>query len=76
MTTYSGLQPECTVQHVRLIKKNTAIVQVAVSYDEGIALEGGDHIPPFSEIHRLALVKVDGAWQISALGTAQSNFQE
>ena len=57
MTTYRGFQPECTLQHVRLIEKTTAVVQVAVSYDEGVALEGGDHIPPFSEIQRLALIK-------------------
>ena len=73
MTTYKGFQPECTVQDVRLIGMNTAIVQVAVSYDEGIALEDGDHIPPFSEIHRLALVKVEGAWRISPQGMAQRN---
>ena len=55
---------------------NTAIVQVAVSYNEGIALEDGDRIPPFSEIHRLALVKVGGAWRISAPDTAHPNSQE
>jgi hypothetical protein len=49
---------------------NTAIVQVAVSYDNGIALEGGERIPPFSEIHRLALVKVEGTWRISAQDVA------
>jgi hypothetical protein len=76
MTSYKGFQPECTVQDVRLIEENTAVVQLAVSYDEGIVLEDGDHIPPFSEIHRLALVKVDGAWRISTLGTAPPNPRE
>ena len=37
-----------------------------VSYYDGIALEDGDRIPPFSEIHRLALVKVEGTWRVSA----------
>jgi hypothetical protein len=44
---------------------------VAVSYNDGIALEGGDRIPPFSEIHKLALVKVEGAWRVSAPDAAQ-----
>ena len=66
MTHSNGVQPECAVQDVRLIEMNTAIVQVAVSYDEGIALGDGDRIPPFSEIHKLVLVKVDGTWRISA----------
>lgn len=60
------LHAECTVRDVRLTGKNTAIVQVAVSYDKGIALSDGDRIPPFSEIHRLALVKVADTWRISA----------
>lgn len=67
----NGFHPECTVQDVRLIGRNTAIVQVAVSYDEGIALEDGDRIPPFSEIYRLALVKVEDTWRISAQDMAQ-----
>lgn len=65
MKTRNAFHPECTVQHVRLTGKNTAIVQVAVSYDRGIALEDGDRIPPFSEIHKLVLVRIDDAWRIS-----------
>ena len=61
-----GFHPECIVRDVRLVGRNTAIVRVAVSYNDGIALEGGDRIPPFSEIHKLALVKVEGTWRVSA----------
>ena len=69
MTNHKSFHPECTVQDVRVIGGNTAIVQVAVSYDNGIALEDGDRIPPFSEIYKLALVKVEGTWRISAQET-------
>lgn len=71
MTSRKGFHPECTIRDVRLIGRNTAIVRVAVSYNDGIALEGGDRIPPFSEIHKLALVKVEGAWRVSAPDAAQ-----
>jgi hypothetical protein len=52
---------------------NAAIAQVAVSYNAGIALKDDDSIPPFSEIHTLVLVKVEGAWLISAQDIVQQN---
>ena len=64
-------RPECTVQHVRLIGSNAATAQVRVSYDEGIVLKGGERIPPFSEIHTLLLVRIEGTWLISAQDIVQ-----
>lgn len=66
MTSRKDFLPECSVRHVRLIGLNAAIAQVTVSYVEGIALKDGDRVPPFSEIHTLVLVKVQGRWLISA----------
>ena len=74
MTSRKDFHPECTVQHVRLIGSNAAIVQVTVSYDEGIALKGGDRIAPFSEIHTLFLAKAEGRWLISAQDVVQQFF--
>jgi len=73
MANRKDFHPECTVRDVRLIGMNTAVVRVAVSYANGIALEGGELIPPFSEIHRLALVKVEGTWRISGEDIMQQN---
>ena len=74
MTSRKDFRPDCTVQHVRLIGLNAAIVQVKVSYYGGIALKDGDRIPPFSEIHTLVLVKVEGTWLISAQDIVQTEF--
>lgn len=58
--------PECTIEHVRLIRSDVAIVQARVSYNQGISLMGGDRIPPFSEIHTFVFTKSDDTWLISA----------
>jgi hypothetical protein len=50
-------RPECTIEHVRLIRPDVAILQARISYDQGIGLKGGDRIPPFSEIHTFVLMK-------------------
>jgi hypothetical protein len=48
MVSLKDFRPAC---HVRLIGLNAGVVQVRVSYDDGIALKNGDRIPRFSEIH-------------------------
>ena len=73
-TSRKDFSAECTVQHVRLTGLNAAIVQVVVSYDEGIALKGGDRIAPFSEIHTLFLAKAEDRWLISAQDVVQQFF--
>jgi len=69
-------RPACTVEHVRLIGLKVAVVQMKVSYDEGIALKNGDRIPRFSEIHTSVFVKVQGTWLITAQDIVQQNSQE
>jgi hypothetical protein len=76
MTSRKDFRPECSVQHVRLIGRNVAIVEVTVSFDDGIVLNDGDRIPRFSEIHTLILVRVEGTWLISAQDIVQQNSQE
>ena len=76
MTSRKDFRPECTVQHVRLIGLNAAVVQVMVLYHEGIALKGGDRISPFSEIHTLFLAKAEGRWLISAQDVVQKSSSE
>lgn len=63
--------PECTIEHVRLIRSDVAIVQARVSYNQGISLKGGDRIPPFSEIHTFVFTKSDDTWLISAQDIVQ-----
>lgn len=74
MIRTKDFHPECAIEHVRLVRLDTAIVQARVSYDEGISLQGGDHIPPFSEIHTFLLMKSDGIWLISAQDIVQRLF--
>jgi hypothetical protein len=63
--------PECTIEHIRLIRLDFAIVQAKVSYDQGISLKGGDRIPPFSEIHTFVVMKINDIWLISAENIVQ-----
>jgi len=76
MTSRKDFRPECTVQHVRLIGLNAAVVQVMVFYHDGIALKGGDRISAFSEIHTLFLAKAEGRWLISAQDVVQQSSSE
>ena len=76
MVSLKDFWPACIVHHVRLIGLNAAVVQVKVSYGEGIALKNGDRIPRFSEIHTFVLVKVQGTWLITAQNIVQQNSQE
>ena len=76
MTSRKDFRPECSVQHVRHIGLNAAVVRVMVLYHEGIALKGGDRISPFSEIHTLFLAKAEGRWLISAQDVVQQSSSE
>jgi len=73
MTSRKDFRPECSVLHVRLIGLTAAIAQVKVSYKGGIRLKDGDRIPPFSEIHTLLFVKIEGTWLISGQEIVQQN---
>ena len=68
--------PQCMVQHVRLTPWNAGIAQLTVSYNRGIALEGGERIPPFSEIHTFLLARVESGWLVSAEDIVQQNYLE
>ena len=76
MVSLKDFRPACIVHHVRLIGLNAAVVQVKVSYDDGIALKNGDRISRFSEIHTFVLLKVQGTWLITAQNIVQQNSQE
>jgi ketosteroid isomerase-like protein len=76
MIRRKDFHPACTVEYVRLIRSDVAIVQATVSYNQGIALKGDDRIPPFSEIHTFVLVKAEDTWLISAQNIVQQNFGE
>jgi len=76
MLSLKDFRPACIVHHVRLIGLNVAVVQVKVSYYDGIALKNGEHIPRFSEIHTFVLVKAQGTWLITAQDVVQQNSQE
>lgn len=76
MLRREDFHPECTVQHVHLTRWNLAIAQVTVSYHDGIALKGGERVPPFSEIHTFVLVRTKGGWLFSAQDIVPQNCPE
>lgn len=55
---------------------NAGIAQGTVSFNKGIALEGGERIPPFSEIHIFLPARVESGWLISPEDIVQQNYRE
>jgi ketosteroid isomerase-like protein len=74
MIRSKDFHPKCTIEHVRVIRSDIAVVQTRVSYDHGISLKGGDRIPPFSEIHTFVVMKTDEIWLISVQDIVQERF--
>lgn len=61
-----GPRWKCSFQQVRFVRPDVAIVQARVFYTEGIDLKGGEHIPPYSELHMFVATKLNDVWLISA----------
>ena len=58
--------PEVTVERIRFIRPDVAIVQVSWRFPDGILLVDGDRIPPFSETDTFVVVKSHDIWSIAA----------
>jgi uncharacterized protein (TIGR02246 family) len=58
--------PERTVQRVRMLTPEVALVQATTHWEE-VVLDDGTRIPPHGEIDTFVLVKQGGAWRIAAM---------
>lgn len=56
--------PQCETVDVVFISPYAAMVHTNVSYPQGMRLEGGEKIRPYSEIHTFVIAGNEGRWRI------------
>jgi ketosteroid isomerase-like protein len=66
MIRREDFHPVCTIEDIRSTRPDVMIVHAEISYAGGIPLKGGEHIPPFSEIHTFLVSRDEAAvWRIA-----------
>jgi uncharacterized protein (TIGR02246 family) len=58
--------PVVTIDHIRLIRPEVAVVQASWRFAEGILLVDGDRVPPFSQIDTYVVIKSQDSWLVAA----------
>ena len=59
--------PARTVESIRFMAPNIAVVQARANHAEGVVLDDGTRIPPFWEIDTYTLIEVNGGWRVILL---------
>ena len=59
--------PEHTVERVRFVRPDVAIVQARKYWADVLTLDDGTRIPPHGEVDTFEAVKNSGAWKVAAL---------
>ena len=62
----NALLPTVTIDRIRFLRPDVAVVQVSWRFTEGILLVDGDRIPPFSQIDTFFVIKSQGVWLVAA----------
>jgi hypothetical protein len=65
MIRREDFHPICTIEDMRSTRPDVMIVHAVISYAAGIPLKGGEHIPPFSEIHTFLVSRDEAVWRIA-----------
>jgi ketosteroid isomerase-like protein len=65
MIRREDFHPLCTIENIRSTRPDVMIVHAEISYAGGIPLKGGEHIPPFSEIHTFLVSRDEAVWRIA-----------
>jgi ketosteroid isomerase-like protein len=65
MIRRGDFHPVCTIEEIRSTGPDVMIVHADVSYPGGIALNGGDHITAFSEMHTFIVSRDEEDWRIA-----------
>ena len=58
--------PIITIEGIRFLRPDLALVQASLRFTDGILLVDGDRIPPFSQTDTFVVMKSQGAWLIAA----------
>jgi ketosteroid isomerase-like protein len=59
--------PARTVESIRFLAPEVAVVEARANHRDGITLDDGTHIPPFWEIDTYTLVKTTTGWRVALL---------
>jgi len=62
----NALLPTVTIDRIRFLRPDVAVVQVSWRFTEGILLVDGDRIPPFSQVDTFVVIKSQGVWLVAA----------
>jgi ketosteroid isomerase-like protein len=67
--------PARTIESIRFLAPNVAVVQARANHPDGVALDDGTRVPPFWEINTYTLIKTDAGWRVALLNIHnQINF--
>jgi hypothetical protein len=58
--------PSITIDRIRFLRPEVALVQASWRFSEGILLADGERMPPFSQVDTYVLIKSQGVWLIFA----------
>jgi uncharacterized protein (TIGR02246 family) len=58
--------PIITIDGIRFLRPDLAVVQASWRFTDGILLVDGDRIPPFSQTDTFVVMKSQGVWLIAA----------
>lgn len=69
--------PARTVENIRFLAPNVAIVQARANHPDGVTLDDGTRVPPFWEINTYTVIKTDAGWRVALQNIHnQINFEE
>jgi len=60
------LPPTVTIDRIRFLRPDVAVLQVSWRFTEGILLVDRDRIPPFSQVDTFVVIKSQSAWLVAA----------
>jgi len=55
-----------TINGIRFLRHDVALVQASWQFPEGILLVNGERIPPFCQVDTYVVIKSQGAWFVAA----------
>lgn len=58
--------PKTTIDHIRFLQPDVAVVQMSWQFASGILLTDGSRIPPYSQIDIYVVTKSQGKWLVAA----------
>ena len=66
MVSRNTVPPSFTVNSIRFVQSDVALVQVICTFPEGILLVDGERLPSFSQVETFVVTRRKGVWVIAA----------